>query len=461
MSFLKNFTLKHRHILTSAGNIRFRYVVIVSALLVFMIWGIASNVDSDAVPEPIEIVEEGAPTPQKTYSNDPEEAGRGLDPYYAHIGLKPEYTLPARWTKTITVKSGDTLGALMESTTLSGDDYRGAMKAIRKHFDPREILPGQTIDVQFENVDNKGVWKQVDYRINGLKSITISRDAHGAIIADKTEKKVEIKTHAARTVVKNSLYADLSKAGVPDGVINRLIHAYSWSVDFQRDIWGGEKIELLYETKETKDGEYMRSGHLLYAKLDIRGKEIPMYLFEKEPEYFTFFEPNGQSVKKALLKTPVDGARLSSGFGRRRHPVLGYTKMHKGLDFAAPTGTPIYAAGDGVVERANRFSSFGNYVKIRHNDKYKTAYAHLHKFAKGMRAGTRVKQGQVIGYVGTTGRSTGPHLHYEVHVNGRAVNPHSMKLPIGEKLKGKKLSRFKREMGTIKANFKRAISDKE
>jgi len=275
----------------------------------------------------------------------------------------------------------------------------------------------------------------------------------------KKERPVEVKTYAAKTKIDNSLFADLGKAGVPDGIINDMIQAYSWNVDFQRDIWGGESVELLYETKETEDGSYVRSNRLMFAKLTLRDKEIPIYLFKKKDGHETYFEPDGQSIRRALMRTPVDGARLSSKYGKRRHPVLGYAKMHKGVDFAAPTGTPIYAAGDGVIERANRFGSFGNYVKIRHNDSYKTAYAHLHGFAKGISSGKRVKQGDVIGYIGTTGRSTGPHLHYEVHKHNKQVNPHSVDLPLGEKLRGTDLANFKNQIGKYDEKYASLLKD--
>jgi murein DD-endopeptidase MepM/ murein hydrolase activator NlpD len=451
--------LKHRHIVTAKGNIRLRYLVVIACVVVtILISGImfpksGRNSDTNQNHIATQII------PETFVSDDPEQPGRGIDPYLSFLGVKPTFEKPYEWVKTIEVRSGDTLGVLLEKTPLSGDDYKAGMAGLIKHVDPSEIRPGQKFEIQYISKNNVNDWQAINYRIDGLNQVSIRRDGHGNIIVDKQERSVEIKTHAAHAVVNNSIFYDLSKAGVPDGVINKMIQAYSWSVDFQRDIWGGENIELLYETKETSDGSYMRSGRLLYANLEIRGKKMPIYLFEKEKGFETFFEPNGQSVKKALLRTPVNGARLSSGFGKRRHPVLGYTKMHKGVDFAAPTGTPIFAAGDGVVERANRFSSFGNYIKIRHNGEYKTAYAHLHKFAKGIRAGSRVKQGQTIGYVGSTGRSTGPHLHYEVHVNGKAVNPNSAKLPIGEKLKGNKLTAFKKVMNKSKNKFASSIRE--
>lgn len=449
--------LKHRHLLTSNGNIRIRYVTITLTALVAGLWGGMTSYTSDvnASISPLQISE--SIVPKKFFSDDPEQPGRGLDPYFTALGLKPEFDKPYAWTKTIEVAAGDTLGLLMEKTPLSGDAYKEGMAGLLDHVDPADIKPGQKIEVKYISQNDQNEWSSIDYCIDGLNTVSIQKDGHGDIIVSKQERPVETKTHAARTVVSNSLFYDLSRAGVPDGVINKLIQAYSWSVDFQRDIWGGEQIEMLYETTETDDGSYMRSGRLLYANLEMRGTSMPIYLFEKEKGFETYFEPNGQSVKKALLKTPVNGARLSSGFGRRKHPVLGYTKMHKGTDFAAPSGTPIFAAGDGVVQRANRFSSFGNYIKIKHNGEYQTAYAHLKGFAKGIHAGARVKQGQVIGYIGTTGRSTGPHLHYEVHVNGKAVNPNSAKLPIGDKLQGAKLAEFKKVMGQTKQQFASVI----
>lgn len=221
-----------------------------------------------------------------------------------------------------------------------------------------------------------------------------------------------------------------------------LIRTFSFDVDFQREIQKNDGFEVLYETFTDINGQQARTGEVLYAGLILGGKRIELHRFTPESGRTDYFSPDGQSVRKTLMRTPIDGARISSGFGRRKHPVLGYTKMHRGTDFAAARGTPVYAAGDGVIERASRNGAFGNYVRIRHNSTYKTAYAHLNGYAKGMRSGTRVKQGQVIAYVGTTGRSTGPHLHYEVHVNGKQVNPRQIKMPSGERLKGKDLEAF-------------------
>ena len=209
---------------------------------------------------------------------------------------------------------------------------------------------------------------------------------------------------------------------------------------------------MLYETFDDERGEPVKSGTVLMASIDGAALTKTFYRFTPSDDHAVdYFDESGQSAKKFLMKTPINGARLSSGFGNRKHPILGYTKLHKGTDFAAPRGTPIYAAGNGVVERAGPYSTFGNYVRIQHANGYQTAYAHLNGFAKGMRKGAHVRQGDVIGYVGTTGRSTGPHLHYEVYINGTPMNAMTLKLPTGRKLEGQQLALFKTERDRIDA----------
>lgn len=269
----------------------------------------------------------------------------------------------------------------------------------------------------------------------------------GVVPIDLNEKELFPKLYARKTRIETSLYGSAARANIPSAVIAEMIRIYSWNIDFQRDIRSGDKIEVLYEAFETEDGEFARYGNVLFASLNVGNRDYPIYRFEMDDGRVDYFEPDGISIRKTLMKTPVDGARISSGFGMRKHPVMGYSKMHKGMDFAAPTGTPIYAAGDGVVERAGRNGSFGNYVRIRHNSKLKTAYAHLHRIKSSVSKGSRVRQGQIIGYVGTTGRSTGPHLHYEVLLNGEQVNPRSVNLPTGEQLAGQQLKRFKLQQG--------------
>jgi murein DD-endopeptidase MepM/ murein hydrolase activator NlpD len=243
--------------------------------------------------------------------------------------------------------------------------------------------------------------------------VEVRREADG-FTADTIVKPTVTRPARAEGRIDSSLMQAGIDAGVPASVMIEMIRIYSFDVDFQRDIQKGDSFEVMYERLFDEDGAPVHDGAVRYAALTLSGKTYRLYLFEGEDGARDYFNEKGASVRKALLRTPVDGARISSTFGKRRHPILVYTKMHKGTDFAAPSGTPIMAAGDGVVEKAGRNGGYGNYIRIRHNGTYKTAYAHLSKFARGVRAGSRVRQGDIIGYVGTTGRSTGPHLHYEV-----------------------------------------------
>jgi murein DD-endopeptidase MepM/ murein hydrolase activator NlpD len=220
------------------------------------------------------------------------------------------------------------------------------------------------------------------------------------------------------------------------------IKAYSYDVDFQRDIRNGNNFEVVYETYVDDKGQFVREGDMLFASLLVNGEELKIFRFTTPDGDTDYYTEDGHSVKKALLRTPINGARISSGFGMRRHPVLGYSRMHKGVDFAAPRGTPVYAAGDGTIDMIGRRGGYGNYVRIRHNPEYSTAYAHLYKFANGMKRGRHVKQGQVIAYSGSTGVSTGPHLHYEVLIAGRQVNPNKVKMTPGRKLDKRELATF-------------------
>jgi len=474
--------LKHRYLLTRGGTIRLKYVMGIIALIIvlgtFVKLSMTSEepnqdtvagivVESDVVaPQSLKKVTENVSAIPKTEpaqtirtitNYDPEVSGHGLAPFYARMGKRPYFDKPYAWTKNITVQSGDVLGLLMEQTGLKGDDYVAATRAMKTELNPQDIRPGHVVRVTTNRLGYKDDIASVAYIYDSLKSVVVSKSTDGKWAAQLKTKPLDVKTYAVKATIETSIYGSLGKAGVPDGIINRMITTYSWTVDFQRDIWGGEAVELLYETKETSDGEYVRSNRLLYANLKLKRKSMPIYLFEKEKGYYNYFEPDGQSIRRTLMRTPVDGARLSSGFGMRKHPVLGYNKMHKGLDFAAPKGTPIYAAGDGVVERANRFGAYGNYMRIRHNETYKTAYAHISKFASGIKKGSRVKQGQVVAYVGNTGRSTGPHLHYEVIKKGKQVNPHSVDLPLGEKLKGKNLTQFKKVVKQRSSEFNKLL----
>lgn len=353
----------------------------------------------------------------------------------------------------IEIRAGDTVGGALQDAGVSGAEAYRVVKAMSKHYDPRSIKPGQAISLRMEPSENGMELASLRMKIDAIKEIVIVRDPQGRFISVVDKKKVILQTKAVKAKIETSLYGSAARAGIPASIVAEIIRIYSYDVDFQRDIRQGDKIEALYEVYETEDGDFARYGNVLYANLMVNGAVIPVYRHQSKNGLVDYYRENGTSLKRILMQTPIDGARMSSGFGMRRHPVLGYNKMHKGVDFAAPRGTPIYAAGNGVIEKAGRNGGYGNYIRIRHNNNLKTAYAHMRKFAKGMSAGKRVTQGQIIGYVGTTGRSTGPHLHFEVLRNGKQVNPKSIKSSVGEKLAGKSLKIFQQEMLAIKQRY--------
>jgi murein DD-endopeptidase MepM/ murein hydrolase activator NlpD len=280
------------------------------------------------------------------------------------------------------------------------------------------------------------------------RDVTLVRDQKGAFVAESVDKPLTETVSRAAGVIDTSLFDAAHDAGLPASVIGEIIKAFSYDVDFQRDIHDGDSFEVVYERYENGDGEFARTGKMLYAALTMDGETKPIYYFEHDGEG-EYYNGLGEAVRRSLLRTPIDGARITSGYGMRNHPILGYSKMHKGVDFGAPTGTPIYAAGNGVIEEIGQKNGFGNYVKIRHNGTYETAYGHCSRFAAGLHKGDRVKQGEVIAYVGATGRATGPHLHFEVLVDGGQVNPKSVKSTTDDKLAGATLKAFKAQMAAI------------
>jgi murein DD-endopeptidase MepM/ murein hydrolase activator NlpD len=359
--------------------------------------------------------------------------------------------------KKVVVGRGDTLmGLLVSKAALPPEEAYQVVQALSKVYNPRDLNPGREITVFFHKDPSVADPKFSGLRIerDTINAVTVDEDGKGHYKVNKVEKAVHRTMNGFKGSIDNSLYVDARAAGVPDGVILDLIKMYSWNVDFQREIQPGDKFEVMYEEYKTEDGERVRGrGNIVYAKLTLGGNEMPFYRYEDSHGDADYYDNKGMSAKKPLMKTPVDGARLSSGFGMRKHPVLGFSKMHKGVDFAAPRGTPIYAAGDGRIAKIGPFSTFGNYIRIQHRAGLQTAYAHMSRFKTGLHSGDRVKQGQVIGYVGTTGRSTGPHLHYEVIVNNVQVNPAKVKLPTGKALKGRELKSFQNIVAQARTEF--------
>lgn len=347
-------------------------------------------------------------------------------------------------SRTVRIRSG---GTLMNTLLAAGAERTQAYEAIaalQKVYNPRRLKAGQEIVITMLPADGDGAERllSVAIPVTPEREVAAVRDAAGRFVPDDITRELDREPVHASGIIDDSLFLAAQRAGVPARLIMESIRIFSWDVDFQREIRPGDRFELLFERLRNDDGEAVMVGDIIFASLTLSGKMLRLYRHQLDDGTTDYFDEKGHSVRKALLRTPVDGARLSSGFGNRRHPILGYNKMHRGLDFAAPRGTPVMAAGDGVIEMAGRNGAYGKYIRIRHNSTYKTAYAHLNGYARGIRAGKRVEQGQIIGFVGSSGRSTGPHLHYEVLTDGRQVNPRNIKLPTGRILENKALAAF-------------------
>ncbi len=361
---------------------------------------------------------------------------------------------PTTISRSLEVGRGDTLMDMLVDAGVARSEAHEAIVALREFYDPRRLRPGQEIDVTLSGGTDAADTGAGRLLALGLQpsveqELHVTRDGDGNFVAETVARQLLRVAISAEGRIDNNLSTAARDAGLPMPVLVEMIRIFSFDVDFQRELQPGDSFDVLYEALFEDDGSLAKTDGVLYASLTLSGNRLDMYNFTPHSGHSDFFDGKGQSVRKTLMRTPIDGARLSSRFGMRKHPVLGYSRLHKGTDFAAPRGTPIYAAGDGVVESAGRNGAYGKYVRIRHNSTYKTAYAHMKRIAKGMRRGRRVVQGQIIGYVGSTGRSTGPHLHYEVLRGGRQVNPLKIKLPSGERLKAADLESFERHRKRI------------
>jgi murein DD-endopeptidase MepM/ murein hydrolase activator NlpD len=352
--------------------------------------------------------------------------------------------------RTIRVARGSTLMASLLEIGVDRDQVNQAVSALTTLFDPRSLTQGQRIDVTYLDLGRRErVLQSVAIPLSPTREIRAYRGVGEGFIPEQLSKTLERVLARYTGTIEDSFYLATKRAGMPDSVIMELIRMFSWDVDFQRDIQRGNGFEVLLEYFHDEEREPVKIGNVLFASLTTGGSTLRLYRHQLADGTVDYFNAQGESVRKALLRTPLDGARVSSTFGNRKHPILGFTTLHRGVDFAAPPGTPVNAAGDGVVEMASFNGNFGNYVQLRHNQRYKTGYAHLSSFAKGMKAGKRVRQGDIIGYVGSTGLSTGPHLHYEVLDSDRQVNPLSVKMATGQKLQGPSLNRFVAERAQI------------
>jgi murein DD-endopeptidase MepM/ murein hydrolase activator NlpD len=359
----------------------------------------------------------------------------------------------AWFTQQITVRRGDTLMDILSRAGIALAEAHAAVQSLLTVYDPRRLRAGQELLIRAAHEPAEAGARRLiglDFDLDFDHAVRVTRGADGSYASAKVARPQRHALEHRTGIIDDSLYLSAERAALPRDVTIGLIKLFSWDVDFQRDVRQGDRFETLFETVALEDGsEIVRGGDLLYAALSIDGRLFEGYRFELPDGRIAYFDRSGKSLRKFLMRTPIDGARLSSRFGMRRHPILGYNRMHQGVDFAAPTGTPIYAAGAGKVEIAKRNGGYGKYIRIRHTGEYSTAYAHLSSFAKGIAPGRRVRQGQVIGYVGTTGRSTGPHLHYEVLRRGAQINPLQIKQPADQQLAGADLERFQAEMARI------------
>ena len=351
--------------------------------------------------------------------------------------------------KIIKIKSGDSLQKILLKEGIPQSEINKIYSQIIKKFDLKKIQQGQDLKVILDKNNGQISISRLSFQLDSLSTVHLysNQNDYAVKIIKKNLEKVNF---LAQGVIQNSLYGSASKVGVDPEIIIEFARIFGFEIDFQRDIRANDEFKIFYERYEDDDGETHKNGNILFAYMKNNGREITLYRYTDAKKISGYYTADGKSIEKALMKTPINGARLSSVFGFRKHPILGYNKLHQGTDFAAPRGTPVMASGSGTVERASWFGAYGKYVSIRHNSTYKTAYAHLSGFGKGIKAGTKVQQGRIIGYVGSTGRSTGPHLHYEVLVNNKRVNSQRLNLPSGRSLSKQEMQDFNNQIKKIK-----------
>ena len=341
------------------------------------------------------------------------------------------------------IKEGDSIQKILRQYKIQNNEIQTVIKQYKKYGNPNQLLVGNKIDIVIEKNlrAKKNSVLKFSVPITKSTSIEITKDEENKIISKKIITKLYKKKILSENIIIKNLYSSAREANINPDTIIEFARIFGFEVDFQRDIRKNDYFKILYEKYFDENEEFIKSGSILYAHMTVNGREISLYKFGNDKEY-GYFDLNGKSVEKALMKTPINGSRLSSSFGMRKHPILGFSKLHTGTDFAAPANTPIMASGSGTITRAKWCGGGGNCIKIKHNSTYETVYAHMRSFAKGIKVGKKIRQGQIIGYVGSTGMSTGPHLHYEVIINGKKVNSQKLKLPSGKILKNNERTQF-------------------
>lgn len=360
------------------------------------------------------------------------------------INLKPRFE-----TINYIIQTGDTFEKILNKINISKNEKQKILKKVLKLKIINNLKKNHKISFK---IDKKEPIKILEFSIQTSKTkLTqfIRNNISNEFDSVEIEKNLEQILVYKEAEITSSLYSSAIKMGVQPNVIIDFARIYGFQIDFQRDVWKNDSFQILYETFVDQNNKILETGNIIYANLILQGNENSLYIFKVKNDY-DHFDNFGKSIRKSLMKTPINGARLSSSFGMRKHPISGFNKMHQGTDFAAPMGTPIMASGDGKIVRARWCGGGGNCIKIKHNSTYSTVYAHMSKFGRNIKEGKRVKQGQIIGYVGSTGKSTGPHLHYEVIKNGKKINSQKLKLPSGKILKNKERELF--EINKIKIN---------
>ena len=369
------------------------------------------------------------------------------DPIHIEEKLEIDFTLVQKYY----LQEGETFTGALKQADLQDEEINDVVNIISKKIDLRKLKVGTLIETYTKSVNDKKIINEIIIYPDIEKKIYVKK-VNNKFVAGEDKKKLFSKLKLYEVEIHNSIYESLKKIDTPDEIIMEFVQLYSFDIDFQRDIRKGNKIKIFFEIYTDSQNNYIKSGNINFSEIILDDESYELYRFQSEgDEFVEYFNSDGKSATKALMKTPINGARLSSGFGMRKHPILGYNKKHQGVDFAAPTGTPIMAAGTGHIEFVGNNGGAGKYIRIKHLNGYKTSYSHLSKYASGIQKNVKVHQGQVIGYVGNTGLSTGPHLHYEVIFNGKRINPMKMKLPSGKQLKDKNLEIFLAEKERINA----------
>ena len=380
------------------------------------------------------------PTPRPS----PEEAF-GVSTATVSEMVARESTSRATFEKILTLQSGDTLASLLKRGGFSSREAANVIALMQQRINVRRLQIGMSFAIAYRTESQSGELTPVGVHFKDKANFDhyLVFDDALSWFAFRTVRPVQRYLVYASGTIENNIYNAVEDQDVPNAALDEFIRVLGFSVDFQREVRSGDQFELLYEREiDQLTGEDLNTGTLHYAGLRLSGDTMSFFRFENSDGIVGWYDRDGQSAVRTLMRTPIAGARMSSKYGMRRHPVTGYNAMHRGVDFAAPKGTPIIAAGSGVVQKSGWFGNYGRYVRIRHTGRYATAYAHMTRIADGVTAGARVRQGQIIGYVGSTGRSTGPHLHYEVLVNNKQVNPLTVKLPSGEGLESEELEDF-------------------